>query len=226
MVQHKHSPRHKKRPKHRAKKASKLAHAAVLLMKCSLVAVVILLACCVYLDAWLMERFEGRKWAVPASVYARPLELFEGKVVDRALLLRELKAIGFHNRELQQPYSYQFNNNRLQLHIPSFTYWDGQEPAQKVQMSFNDQQISALQASSPLLRLPPMKIGSMHPGKHEDRVLISIHDVPQSLIDALLITEDRYFYGHWGLSPKAIARALLANVQSGRVVEGGSTLSQ
>jgi membrane peptidoglycan carboxypeptidase len=46
------------------------------------------------------------------------------------------------------------------------------------------------------------------------------------LIDALLASEDSRFWWHPGVDPIGTARALLANLLGGRVLEGGSTLTQ
>ncbi len=50
--------------------------------------------------------------------------------------------------------------------------------------------------------------------------------LPRHLIDAVVATEDRRFFKHWGVDPTGLVRAAIANLRSGRVVEGGSTLSQ
>jgi penicillin-binding protein 1A len=55
---------------------------------------------------------------------------------------------------------------------------------------------------------------------------VSLDALPQHLIDAVVATEDRRFFEHWGLDPAGLARAVLANLQAGRVVQGGSTLTQ
>jgi 1A family penicillin-binding protein len=60
----------------------------------------------------------------------------------------------------------------------------------------------------------------------EKRVKISLKDVPQSLIDATIVTEDRTFYEHKGFSLSGIARALWSDLKSGSIVEGGSTITQ
>ncbi len=50
--------------------------------------------------------------------------------------------------------------------------------------------------------------------------------LPRRVVDATIAAEDRRFFSHPGVDPLAVARAALHNVRSGRVVEGGSTLSQ
>ncbi len=46
------------------------------------------------------------------------------------------------------------------------------------------------------------------------------------LVSAVVATEDRRFYSHFGIDPIGVARAMRANIQAGRVVQGGSTLTQ
>ena len=47
-------------------------------LKLGLVGLVVLAGFAVYLDAVVQEKFSGKRWTVPAKVYARPLELFVG----------------------------------------------------------------------------------------------------------------------------------------------------
>src|SRR5437870_1878504 len=60
----------------------------------------------------------------------------------------------------------------------------------------------------------------------ERRILVPLAQIPQSLRDAILATEDRRFYSHWGIDPIGVARALVQNYRRGRFVEGGSTITQ
>ncbi|WP_298917839.1 PBP1A family penicillin-binding protein [uncultured Algimonas sp.] len=53
-----------------------------------------------------------------------------------------------------------------------------------------------------------------------------IANVPAHVRQAVLATEDRRFYAHSGIDPYGLARATVANLRAGRVVEGGSTLTQ
>src|SRR5881409_1911305 len=60
----------------------------------------------------------------------------------------------------------------------------------------------------------------------ERRILVPLAQIPQSLRDAILATEDRRFYSHWGIDPIGVARAVIQNYRRGRLVEGGSTITQ
>ncbi len=56
-------------------------------------------------------------------------------------------------------------------------------------------------------------------------VSIDVKDLPPHLIKAVLATEDRRFYSHWGIDPVGIARAVVTNVTSDNM-HGGSTITQ
>ena len=60
----------------------------------------------------------------------------------------------------------------------------------------------------------------------ERRILVPLARIPAHLIQAVLAVEDAQFYEHRGVSPRAIVRALVANVFAGRKAQGGSTITQ
>ncbi|MCI5050133.1 MAG: PBP1A family penicillin-binding protein [Rickettsiales bacterium] len=55
---------------------------------------------------------------------------------------------------------------------------------------------------------------------------VTFDEIPQSLIHAVLATEDRRFFEHIGIDFFGIARAMVANIQAGGFVQGGSTITQ
>mgnify|MGYP000873043020 CR=1 FL=1 len=55
---------------------------------------------------------------------------------------------------------------------------------------------------------------------------VRLYDLPPHVVRAVMAIEDRRFYGHWGLDPIGLARAMAANIASGRIRQGGSTLTQ
>ncbi|MGI6575833.1 MAG: PBP1A family penicillin-binding protein [bacterium] len=60
----------------------------------------------------------------------------------------------------------------------------------------------------------------------QNRLIISQEEMPQYLRDAMIAIEDYRYYNHFGFDPLGIARALWKNLQAGKVVEGGSTITQ
>jgi penicillin-binding protein 1B len=110
-------------------------------------------------------------------------------------------------------------------------FWDSHEPSRTVQVRFADDKVSSLRELHPdrplaLLRLEPQLMGKIYPTHNEDRILVRLDEVPPALIDALIAMEDRRFFEHWGISPRGLARAVVANIKAGKRVQGGSTLTQ
>ena len=67
-------------------------------------------------------------------------------------------------------------------------------------------------------------ITELHAGV--DRVILSRKQMPQTIRDAVVAIEDKRFYYHHGVDLRAIIRAAYADVAAGRIVEGGSTITQ
>jgi penicillin-binding protein 1A len=68
--------------------------------------------------------------------------------------------------------------------------------------------------------------GSLLSERGGDGAYVPIDLLPRHLIDAVIATEDRRFFKHWGLDPAGMVRAGLTNLRAGRVEQGGSTLTQ
>ncbi|MEJ2346075.1 MAG: penicillin-binding protein 1B [Gammaproteobacteria bacterium] len=185
-----------------------------------------------YLDYTIRSQFEGRRWELPARVYARPLELYPGMVLDPGNLVFELHLVRYRPvGRATEPGSYSRSADRFHIISRPFTFWDGKEPSHDVRLRVDGGVVTALTDARsgkalPLVRLDPALIASIYPSHNEDRILVRVSDVPQDLVKGLIAVEDRDFYHHHGINPRAIARALWANLRAGRTVQGGSTLTQ
>ncbi|MCP4875767.1 MAG: penicillin-binding protein 1B [Gammaproteobacteria bacterium] len=185
-----------------------------------------------YLNHLINSRFVGDTWALPSRVFARAAELYPGLPLSAEQLIYELELSSFLAVFAEpMPGQYRQLGESLELHTRPFDFGDQLQPAKTIQVFFERGRISAITdsrngADLQLFRLPPVILGSYYPDNDEDRLLLSEAEVPQSLIDALIAVEDRGFYDHSGLSPMAIARAMMANIKAGKAVQGGSTLTQ
>jgi len=201
------------------------------LLKLSLVGLVIAGVGLIYLDAQLREKFEGKRWAIPAKVYARPLELYAGLEISQEAFKAELQGLGYKlTQRADRPGSAVWGKGRVELYTRGFNFPEGSEPSRNITLRFDGDSLVSMTdknaGSLALARLEPILIGGIYPGDNEDRELVRLADVPALLPEALVAVEDRDFYEHFGISLKGIARAMWVNVRAGRFVQGGSTLTQ
>ena len=61
---------------------------------------------------------------------------------------------------------------------------------------------------------------------HERRIIVSLDKIPKHVQQAFIAGEDANFYSHKGVDLPSIARAFIKNIQAGRIVQGGSTITQ
>ncbi len=185
-----------------------------------------------YQDRMVREQFEGKRWALPARVYAGAPEIFVGASFDAEgfeWLLGQLKYR--KDPQLSTQGTYIRLGDEIVFRTRDVKFWDKPEPTREMRAQFADGQVILLEemytgSAVPLLRMEPVKIGSFYPARREDRVLIKIDQAPDMLLKALFASEDHSFYHHHGVSMRGILRAVWVNVRAGGIVQGGSTLTQ
>ncbi|QQN52297.1 penicillin-binding protein 1B [Stutzerimonas balearica] len=200
-------------------------------VKLSIVGLVILAGFAVYLDAIVQEKFSGKRWTIPAKVYARPLELFVGQKLAKDDFLAELDALGYRREKaVAGPGGVSVAGNNVEMQTRGFQFYEGAEDSRRIRVRFSGDFVAGLNSadgsSLAVARLEPVLIGGLYPAHNEDRILIKLDQVPPYLVQTLVAVEDREFFEHFGVSPKSIARAVWVNLTAGAVRQGGSTLTQ
>ena len=182
-----------------------------------------------YLDFRVRHEFEGRRFALPARIFARPLELHVGLRIPLPDVVDELKMLGY--RDVARPGEsgwYLREEGRLEIALRPFVFWDGAQPPRGVTVGFEGGKVSMLKDGAgqdvPLARVEPLPIGGIYPAGNEDRILVRLNDVPKHLVEELIAVEDRSFRTHHGFDPRGLARAA-RSIFSDRV-QGGSTITQ
>lgn len=179
----------------------------------------------------ITQKFTGKRWAVPATIYARPLELYPGMELSPSMLERELELAAYRKESpIRSAGGFNRRGSTIDLVTRDFNFPSGLEKSTSIRVVFRGNTVSDIRSTTggnvPTIRLDPAIIGSIHPLVHEDRVILKPEDIPQLLRDSLISVEDQDFHSHHGLSPIGIARAMLANLKAGKMVQGGSTLTQ
>jgi penicillin-binding protein 1B len=182
-----------------------------------------------YLDFRVRSEFEGRRFALPARIYARPLELHAGLRIAQADVEDELRQLGYREAPPEGESGwFSRKQNHLEVALRPFVFWDGVQPAKRVNVFFDKGQVAALRdvagAELALARLEPLPIGGIYPAGNEDRVLVRLGEVPKHLVQALIAVEDRSFFSHAGFDPRGLARAAWSLTSD--KVQGGSTITQ
>jgi penicillin-binding protein 1B len=184
-----------------------------------------------YLDHVVTREFKGRLWSVPARVYAEPLDLYAGAPIAADDLEEELRRLHYRSGDpAAGPGVYRRNGGDFKLHARRVRFVDELREPELVSIRAGSDSITSLRNADgtelPVFRLDPLLIGSVFPIHGEDRIVLSPADVPPLLRLGVKAVEDRRFDEHHGVDPYGILRALWADLRAGRVIQGGSTLTQ
>jgi len=185
----------------------------------------------VHLDRVVTKQFQGRHWSVPARVYAAPLELYAGAPISADDLEEELRRVHYRPGDPAGGSGlYRRVGNAFDIHARRVRFIDEQRDDQLVSIHADASSITSMRqangADLPVFRLDPPVIGSVFPIHGEDRLVVSPEEVPALLRKGVKLIEDRRFDEHHGVDTLGVLRAIWVNLRAGRVVQGGSTLTQ
>ncbi|MCP3942775.1 MAG: penicillin-binding protein 1B [Desulfobacteraceae bacterium] len=183
----------------------------------------------------VQERFEGQLWELPARVYARPLELYSGMGLRSDMLEKELGLMAYQKisfaGDLDGPGKYSRSGNTFEIFSRSFDFGDKKLSSHRLEVKIEKDRVAVLKGLGgynipDMVRLDPVLLGNFYPASREDRILVDLDKLPSLLPKTIICVEDRTFYTHHGVVPKAIFRAMLVNLKNRKMTQGASTITQ
>jgi penicillin-binding protein 1B len=188
----------------------------------------------VRLDRVVVAKFAGNPFRVPSRVFSAPTIVYPGldhRLVD---LRGTLERLGYRESSETKnlaPGRFVWTPGRVRVHLRAFEHPTRPEPARDVVLRLSGNSIEEIRQlprghEIGAVQIDPEQIGAYYGPDREQRDLVTLDDVPDHLIDAILAVEDQRFQSHPGIDVRRIGGAMLANLRAGRVAQGGSTLTQ
>lgn len=182
----------------------------------------------------------GEIFTRSAGIYAAPKTIRVGDTISAQTLIEHLKRAGYVEKSEQGESSrgrYIVDGTSLELQPSDHAVLDGRRmfPPLKVQFVRGGRSISAIFDSSSNARyeraqLEPELISSVTGRERAKRRVIGFDDLPDHLVQAILVTEDRTFFEHYGVNFRGIIRALVrrydGDPDSPIARQGGSSITQ
>jgi len=184
-----------------------------------------------FVGSAVASRFDGHRWNLPSRIYSDVTVLEPGRAGSADRLAAKLERLFYQAvpGAPETPGHYRRAGNTLEVFTRDFLYPGREFHGYRARVEFDGNVVRSVRDDRgeplPALVVEPERLGSVFSDEYEDRTLIRLKDVPRSLVDAILVTEDRDFYRHSGVSIKRTFGAIFATAR-GDSVQGGSTLTQ
>ena len=174
-----------------------------------------------------LARFERVEERRATFVYAAPQPLVAGVHVRRVDLAGTLARLKYADSRAAVPAPGQFRRvgSGWEIHLRG----TGESASQRVRIETRDERIVGVTRDGHDIgaaTLEPEVLTSADDRPGEDHRPVRLAEVPLVLINAVLAAEDHRFFEHGGVDARGLLRAAWTNLRAGRVMQGGSTITQ
>ncbi|ABK15991.1 PBP1A family penicillin-binding protein [Syntrophobacter fumaroxidans] len=184
-----------------------------------------------YLYNEVRQRFESRRWSIPARVFSATVPIYPGHSLALSQLRQMLEERRYREslREPLRAGEFKLHRGSLIVFLRDFKFPGHWLRAQRVMFEFQQNRLVRIRSQEgdlAYLELEPIEIARLFGRNRESRLLVNIRQVPKHLSDAVIAIEDHRFYEHGGVDWVGILRAVWTDVLARRLVQGGSTITQ
>ena len=209
----------------------KLTKNRILLLGVAAVFLGVLGAYFFYLLKQVEVAFEAQNEFIPTRIYSGVERIAPPQA--RAAIEHKLHALGYTVKAEGADLSFT-------LHSPQ--YPDYLVPENHPTLKLKDKRITlrfeGTQSDSPLssidsevgavndFYLEPEFVATLNSDKSQIREVFKFEEFPKAIPDAVMAAEDNHFYEHFGIDPRGFARAILVDIKTFSLSQGGSTITQ
>jgi penicillin-binding protein 1B len=184
----------------------------------------------------------GEVFTRSAGIYAAPKEIRAGENLSAEELIARLQRLGYVEKSQQADGArgrYAAGGGGVEIEPSQDSVVDGQRQFPRLRVGFakggkaiaSITNLDANNARAQSAFLEPEQITSVAAGRErEKRKIVGFRDLPQHLVKAILVTEDKTFFEHHGINFRGILRALIrridADPNSPIARQGGSSITQ
>jgi penicillin-binding protein 1B len=185
-------------------------------------------------------QLEKKRFSPPLEFYSAPIKYFKGLKTSQEEIVDSLKTAGFRERDSMQAlaekdYSIwpkEICTDRLrdmESGVEKCIVIKKNTGSNAIALSAENVIVDVYDADSnpiTLTELEPVLFAQFYGKEPIMRSMVQLGDTPPICLNSLLAIEDQKFLEHQGISVLGILRAFLRNITSGKVVQGGSTITQ
>lgn len=185
-----------------------------------------------FLYVKITDVFVSRGFSSPSIVYSSPMYLKKGIGITKQALIDKLTRLGYHKAANipDEQASYYISGNDIYVYTKDFLMPTYKIHSVRAIISEHDNKIESIKTLNgnqiDSIELEPEQLAVFFGDDFKMRIPISLSDMPDNLINAVIVTEDVRFFEHGALDINGILRALFSDILSMKIKQGGSTITQ
>ena len=224
----------KKKRKNRKKKQRRFFYSRLFIFSALFVGVFLLLGS-LYMRNRVASKLKSRAVSSASVVLSKAIGIYPGLSIASLKLESRLKRLNYKEvqRTPKRMGEYQKQKNFWRIFVRDHQLASGaMQRSELVELRINSEklidEIINKKYKQPIgvVYLQPEVISTLGSNAMRTSTFKKLDEFPEYLVSAIISTEDRRFYSHIGLDIRAILRAAWKNISAGKIVEGGSTLTQ
>ncbi|RMD86465.1 MAG: penicillin-binding protein [Candidatus Dadabacteria bacterium] len=183
-----------------------------------------------YIDNKVAKRLNGTDEIHLQGILSDSLKLTSNTQITQTVLKDELRRRNYNrvSGKVEKPGQYTVGDGYIEFITKSWRdAFNIKRHSQHIIYDYRKKRIYNLSdPETNVAFLEPEVVASLDESSTEARRFTPLDSIPKYLKDAVVAIEDRRFFSHFGLDALSLLRAIWVNIRAGKVVQGGSTITQ